>query len=79
MPSFQEYICNQIEAKLRDRKIVVIYDEREDFLPLFDRDLHNPAIDNSNIHKILDPDRLNHQQKTFCRRLNQTKSLVIFR
>ena len=53
MPSFQEYICNQIEAKLRDRKIVVIYDEREDFLPLFDRDLHNPAIDNSNIHKIL--------------------------
>jgi len=39
MHPFHEYLCQQLGDKLKKRHIVVVYDERKDFLPFFDREL----------------------------------------
>jgi hypothetical protein len=36
-----EYVCSQLNEKLQERRIVVFYDPRSEFAPLFDRELPN--------------------------------------
>jgi hypothetical protein len=36
-----EYVCGQLDEKLEQRRVVVFYDPRSEFGPLFDRELEN--------------------------------------
>ena len=40
MHQFRDYICQQIEQKIKQHKVIVIYDEALDFLPFFHNDLN---------------------------------------
>jgi hypothetical protein len=41
MNLLNEYLCAQLDERLQERRVVVFYDPRTEFAPLFDRELEN--------------------------------------
>ncbi len=58
MHPFHEYLCQQLDAMLKKRLVVVFYDPRSEFLPLFDSEL--PGLDKvcGNLPRVTIGDRL---------------------
>jgi hypothetical protein len=52
-----EYLCAQLDERLADRRVVVFYDPRTEFAPLFDRELPNVGAGPDGLYCVFVRDR----------------------
>ncbi len=57
MNLLHEYVCGQLDEKLAERRIVVFYDPRSEFTPLFDRELQNVGAGPDGLYCVFVRDR----------------------
>ena len=53
MHPFHDYLCGQLDSKLKRFGIIVFYDPRREFEPFFDRELENSGSGYSNLPRVL--------------------------
>ena len=53
MHPFHDYLCGQLEFKLKKYGIIVFYDPRREFEPFFDRELKDSGSDYGNLPRVL--------------------------
>ncbi len=57
MNPLHDYLCMQLDEKLAERRIVVFYDPRSEFTPLFDRELQNVGAGPDGLYCVFVRDR----------------------
>ncbi len=58
MDAFTEYLCQQLDEMLKKHSIVVFYDPRREFEPLFERELEEVGTGYDGLPRVLVKDRL---------------------
>ena len=58
MDPFTDYLCRQLDDMLNKRSIVVFYDPRREFEPLFDRELESVGTGYEELPRVFVKDRL---------------------
>jgi len=58
MDAFTEYLCQQLDEMLKKRSIVVFYDPRREFEPLFERELEEVGTGYDGLPRVFVKDRL---------------------
>lgn len=57
MNPLHDYLCAQLDEKLAERRVVVFYDPRVEFAPLFDRELQNVGAGPDGLYCVFVRDR----------------------
>jgi hypothetical protein len=52
-----DYLCTQLDRLLEERRIVVFYDSRSEFAPLFNRELQNVGAGPDGLYCVFVRDR----------------------
>src|SRR4051794_35351033 len=58
MTLLSDYLSAQLDEKLGERRIVVVYDPRAEFAPLFDRELENVGAGPNGLYRVIVRERL---------------------
>ncbi len=58
MHAFHDYLCQQLEEKLKREKVVVVYDEKRDFEVFFDRELKEAGKGYGELPRVFIGERL---------------------
>jgi hypothetical protein len=58
MSLLYDYLCAQLDERLADRRVVVFYDPRSEFAPLFDRELQNVGAGPNGLYRVFVGERL---------------------
>ena len=53
-----DYLCAQLDERLAERRVVVFYDPRSEFAPLFDRELQNVGAGPNGLYRVFVGERL---------------------
>ena len=53
-----DYLCAQLDDRLAERRVVVFYDPRSEFAPLFDRELQNVGAGPNGLYRVFVGERL---------------------
>ena len=53
-----DYLCAQLDERLAERRVVVFYDPRSEFAPLFDREFQNVGAGPSGLYRVFVGERL---------------------
>src|SRR5262245_6023526 len=58
MSLLSDYLCAQLDDRLTERRVVVFYDPRAEFAPLFDRELQNVGAGPNDVYRVMVRERL---------------------